>query len=443
MNIENLKTKYHDWSYLGSSAFNLKAKNYSASISAGWQSLKPFFAITDMIVYGFNTVTPPLTDLRLIQKIMDRRPAGYSYVDKTWLVIYTIEWADYLHRVLNVPTSNIWVLCDNQAREDVCLAKGYNVIMLSSISKLKKSEKIILDMTKRTWKKIMKNFDNMVGNPPFDYQGNSDFYIEFIKLANKIVKQGGYFDFVMPNRFLKPNSHAGQATNKVIEATYVMPNVNHYFDIGTEVGVLGGIVTDNPKFNVIPYDFDNGTVINRSLKDTTPLTNICLNSITIVDKVVGSSFAKMKSVAKEENLTNYVYIKRMMERYCPTKPKGGPHRFMTLINQVDNMFGSKVEFSSYDEAVVNEWFMSQSKLGRFLTYCYPAAFGYSTSSLVHTGDMPSLPVTKLSNGNLAIIKNSTQISVVLNDQFFYDLFDLTVEEVKYLEAALLPKKKGK
>jgi hypothetical protein len=131
------------------------------------------------------------------------------------------------------------------------------------------------------------------------------------------------------------------------------------------------------------------------------------------------------------------------ERWCPTKAIGGHHRFATLVNQVDDQFGSKVKFSSDEEATVNEWFMSQSKLGRFLTYCYPASFAFSTSSLVHTDDMPSLPVTVLADGTLVVTHNGNQIPVTLNDQFFYDLFNLTSDEVKYLEAKLLPKERSK
>jgi hypothetical protein len=444
MNIQHLKQKYSNWTYLTSQPFNTKAVRYQRVFGKKyWASLKKKYMLTDMIVYntkGDQHQTTP-TSLELIHKIMHYRPSDYTYVDKTWLVLYTVEWADYLHTVLNVPLDKIWVLCDSKEREDVCNFNGYNIISLFNVSERDSSGKFIIDRRVNTWEKNMKKFDNIVGNPPFDYEGNSNFYIEFIKLSQKIIKESGYFDFVIPNRFLKKNSNAGKAINKWLEATYVMPTVNHYFDIGTEVGVIGGIAADNPKFNIIPYDFDNGTILHRSLNDTTPLTGICTESVNIVDKVVKSSFGKMRSIGKDELVTNYVYIKRMMERYCPTKTKGGPHRFMTLINQVDKMFGSKVEFSSLEEATVNEWFMSQSKLGRFLTYSYPAAFGYSTSSLVHTGDMPSIPVTKLTNGDLVVTHKGSNLPVILNDNFFYDLFELTSDEVKYLEYKLLPKER--
>lgn len=441
MNIESLKQKYPDWTYLTSPDFNIKAVNYQQVLGKkSWARVKPKYIFTDMIVYhtdGHQHQKTP-TSLDLIHKIMSYRPNGYSYVDKTWLVLYTVELADYLHAVLNVPANNIWVLCDCKEREDVCKYHGYNIITLASVCRKNKRGKVKVDLRKSIWKNIMDKFDNVVGNPPFDYEGNPSFYIEFIKLSQKILKENGYFDFVMPNRFLKPNSNAGKAINKWLEATYVMPAVNHYFNIGTEVGVLGGISKKKPKFNVVPYDFDNGTVLYRSLNNTSPLVDVCLESVTIVDKVVSSSFPKMKDVPKDTNLNNYVYIKRMYERYCPTKSKGGTHRFMTLVNQVDDQYGSKVEFSSKDEAIINEWFMSQSKLGRFLTYCYPASFAFSTSSLVHTGDMPMLPITVTDAGPM-LKHNGAEILVSLNDKFFYELFQLNDDEVEYLETKLLPK----
>lgn len=455
MNIQILQEKYNaDWkTYLGSKEFTKKALKYKEVLGKSWSLLKPKYMFTDMIVYNIegHQHQKNATDLLLIAKVMSKRPAGYTYVDKTWLVLYTLEWADYLHTVLNVPVDNIWVLCECKEREDVCKLHGYNVIHLTSVSRRNKKGKPILDARTGTWKKIMKNFDNVVGNPPFAYDDNPNFYIEFIKISQKILKEGGYFDFVIPNRFLNPKTNAAKSLNKWLEATYVMPSVNHYFNIGTEVGVVGGIARAKPNFNVIPYDFDNGTVINRSLKNISPLVNVCPESISIVDKVVNTTFHKMKIVSKETLLDHYIYIKVMYERWSPLKSAGGPHRFSALINDVDDQVGHKVGFTSYEEANVNEWFMTQSKLGRFLTYSF-AAIGFSTSSLVHAGDMPSLPVTVIDNNDLVITHNGSQLSVVLCDQFFYNLFNLSSDERKYIEDKMLsldskkersPKKKAK
>jgi hypothetical protein len=95
--------------------------------------------------------------------------------------------------------------------------------------------------------------------------------------------------------------------------------------------------------------------------------------------------------------------------------------------------------------------MSESKLGRFISHSF-AAVSWSTSSLIHADGMPIIPVSKLDAGDLVVDKNGTKIPLVMTDQFLYDLFELSKEDIDHLEKKMISldekssrrtKKKGK
>jgi hypothetical protein len=227
--------------------------------------------------------------------------------------------------------------------------------------------------------------------------------------------------------------------------------VNHYFNIGTEVGVLSGVAKKEPKFNDIPFEFPDGSIQYCSLKNPSPVVDICPSSFSITDKIINSPFKRMKVVSKDTHLEHYVYIKVTYERWSPSKESGGPLRVQTMLNDVDDQTGHKVQFSSDEEAIVNKWFMSESKLGRFISHSF-AAVSWSTSSLIHADGMPIIPVSKLDAGDLVVDKNGTKIPLVMTDQFLYDLFELSKEDIDHLEKKMISldekssrrtKKKGK
>ena len=92
---------------------------------------------------------------------------------------------------------------------------------------------------------------------------------------------------------------------------------------------------------------------------------------------------------------------------------------VTMINSTDEKVGDIVPFENAELVDVNNWFLKESSLGRFLIHSF-ADFKYTGSSLVHNGFMPIIPE-----------------GTDKTDEAIYKLFNLTKEDIKYLEFQLV------
>ena len=284
-------------------------------------------------------------------------------------------------------------------------------------------------------------FDAIVGNPPYtknnedtvinSTKGSSikkkdkNFYVKFIKKSEELLKEGGRFDFIIPNRFLSPSSHAAKAMKKWLQADYVMPDLNSHFNVATDIGSIGGIKVKKPTYPTIPYELPTKQIINRSWATPCPTVKPNATSITINDKVLTSALPKM--VKDNSAKKPYVFVNISYKRYCPNKDSGGPLHFVTLVNKTDEHTGDRIPFATDAEAELNAWFLSYSKLGRFMTYCY-SSFTLISSSLIHQGFMPIIP----------LVDPATNTAIDIgNDAAIYKLFDITDNEIKYIENTLI------
>lgn len=264
---------------------------------------------------------------------------------------------------------------------------------------------------------LSKPFDVMVGNPPYNINGNKNFYVEFIKLAKDVLHEGGHFALVMPNRFLSPSSIAAKAFLSWLTVESVWPSLDKHFpNIDTSIGAVVGTKSRNVSDKNVPFIFEN-EVIQHSLKKPTPIVNPTPLTTSIVTKVCDSAFPKL-CVKNAASAKNYVFLEVAYERYRSTTDTGGEKTLVTHVNK-ESGIGNYLDFDTPDHAELNSWFLSRSKLGRFVVYCF-ANTTWATSSIVHHGFVPEIP------------KNTPA-----NDQALYALFNLTDDEIAVIEKVML------
>lgn len=260
-------------------------------------------------------------------------------------------------------------------------------------------------------------FDAVVGNPPYKLGHNSNFYVSFIEKTKEVLNDGGHFGFVIPNRFLNPASVASRKLRDWINITHVCPSVNKHFPgIATHIGVVQGIKTEKSQFTKIPFLYEDGTVLIRSLNEPTPITKPTVISTNIVSKVFTSTLDKMKTTSEKGN--NYVFVDVTYCRYRSTTPTGGEKTLVARVNQeVGN--GSYVNFESVTDADLNSWWLSRSKLGRYVIFCF-ANSSFANNSPLHNGFMPKIPA-----------------GTAKTDAAIYKLFNLTADEILEIEKIML------
>jgi len=112
------------------------------------------YAVTKFTVYDGDDVTPPYTPTALIKEITDKL-TDVDFSTAKFLVIYTVEWANYLHAIHGVPAENITLVGDSK-RLEVGQFAGYNTIMDSDFlsAEFNQNENM--------------KFDVVVGNPPYN-----------------------------------------------------------------------------------------------------------------------------------------------------------------------------------------------------------------------------------------------------------------------------------
>jgi len=254
-------------------------------------------------------------------------------------------------------------------------------------------------------------FDVYGINPPYNVDNNPNYYIKFIKIGKELLKEGGMMAFIVPNRFLDPESNAGKSIHDYLELIKVYPNVKHYFPtIGSNVAAFIGKKTSNPSKNDIEYLFteDNVTVTWNPEKPM-PIQSTNLKSAIIVNKIFNFEADKF-SPKDSTSIQNYVFAECNYGRYCHTKEKGGKKALLCHVNkEVGN--GKYFEMNTLEQAELNAWFLSKSLLGRFITYCF------ANSKQVSWRTVRRMP----------IISN-----IAMNDEALYSYFGITQEEQDHI-----------
>lgn len=176
-------------------------------------------------------------------------------------------------------------------------------------------------------------FDVYGINPPYNVDNNPNYYIKFIKIGKDLLKEGGMMAFIVPNRFLDPQSNAGKAVHEFLELEKVYPNVKHYFPtIGSNVAAFVGKKKINPEKKDIHYIFtEDNVTVTWNPSEPMPIQSTTLKSAIIVNKVFNFDCVKL-SPKEKVSTKNYVFAECNYGRYCHTKEKGGKKSLLSHVN---------------------------------------------------------------------------------------------------------------
>lgn len=159
------------------------------------------YIITKFTVYDNEEQTPPFTPTALIKEITDKLIGGIDFSTAKFLVIYTVEWANYLQAIHGVPAENITVVGDSK-RFEVSTYQGYNFITADDF--------LAEDFNKEDELK----FDVVIGNPPYQEtlsDGSrkdqaSNLWSKFWKKSLIQSKIRGIVSLITPTSWLSPSS---------------------------------------------------------------------------------------------------------------------------------------------------------------------------------------------------------------------------------------------
>jgi len=254
-------------------------------------------------------------------------------------------------------------------------------------------------------------FDVYGINPPYNVDNNPNYYIKFIKIGKEVLKEGGMMAFIVPNRFLDPDSNAGKSIHEYLELIKVYPNVKHYFPtIGSNVAAFIGKKTLNPSKNDIEYVFTEDNVkVTWNPEKPMPIQSTTLKSAIIVNKIFnynGENFSPKDTVSTKD----YVFAECNYGRYCHTKEKGGKKALLCHVNKEVGS-GKYFEMNSFEQAELNTWFLSKSLLGRFITYCF------ANSKQVSWRTVRRIPIIS---------------DIKMDDEPLYNYFGITQEEQDHI-----------
>jgi hypothetical protein len=106
-----------------------------------------------------------------------------------------------------------------------------------------------------------------------------------------------------------------------------------------------------------------------------------------------------------------MYIDSVWERFRESTPKGGEKTLICRVNET-NIHGTCWSMENEQQALDNSWFLSRSRLGRFVMYCF------ANAAQVNLGLIRHMP--KLNN-------------IEQTNEFVYNLFNITDEEIQHIE----------
>lgn len=214
-------------------------------------------------------------------------------------------------------------------------------------------------------------YDIIMGNPPFQKGRNLMFYVYFIDMANRFIKDNGYLLYVIPNKILIPNKPNVSIQNFNPLVIYHTVNSKYFPNIGTSIcAVICKKQTYTNKTKVI---FENGErQVDLDKPTPTQYNDIELKNTS--DKIFFGSGKEYLITTKEKPTENYFYISRVWKRYSPDKPEGGGSHVFQIIDAPSS--GADGRFVPIPKNIDKEtliWFLSRSEAMRFITKIYAGA----------------------------------------------------------------------
>lgn len=229
---------------------------------------------------------------------------------------------------------------------------------------------------------IWKDFDAVIGNPPYDLGKNHNFYIKFIDISYDFLKQEGILLFVIPNRFLLPKHSANNCLNSKFQFLDIYHTTKE-FNVSTDIGYFMALKNDKDKIDntSVKTVFKNDEIYYIDLNIPTPTKTNDYNYKTLSDKILLKTFPKINFLKandylkqKEEEKNLAIFVKRQWKRFSPNREKGGSHIFQ-IIEDYENELDMQKPDGSFIEITESTkdniiWYLSRSKIIRFITAIY-------------------------------------------------------------------------
>ncbi len=205
-------------------------------------------------------------------------------------------------------------------------------------------------------------FDLVIGNPPYQKGKNSNFYINFIDLSYKNLNYNGIMALIIPNRFLI-TEHKANISVKKFSNIFINHTTNFFPKISTKIGYII-CIKNNDK--IYKCKFDN-EILNINLEQSIPTNYNKIIYKNISDKILYKDLIKLNFENKKKGDYNF-FVKRQWKRFSKNKIRGGNHIFN--IEKTENVDGKFLNLDNKEKLDFYEWFLSRSKIIRFITKIY-------------------------------------------------------------------------
>lgn len=231
-----------------------------------------------------------------------------------------------------------------------------------------------LTPTKLKAKGFPEKYDIVMGNPPFQKGRNMMFYVYFIDLANKIIKDNGYLLYVIPNKILIPNK-ANEAI-KHFNPLFIYHTVNKDFLPTIISTTICAVICKKEAFDKeTMVEFDNGEMI-VDLETPTPTQYNDIKLKEISDKILFGKDKKYLTTSKEKPVKPHLYISRVWMRYSPDKPDGGGSHIFKISDAPGAGDDGSGKYITIPDGITKSllvWVLSRSEAMRFITKIYAGA----------------------------------------------------------------------
>ena len=228
---------------------------------------------------------------------------------------------------------------------------------------------VVGDALSTSWPR---RFDIVIGNPPFQKGHNSDHYVQFVERActSWLTSERGVLAFVIPNRFLLPEHRANTILRSHCNVDVVVHTVEG-MPVRTQIGIVRASKKNGVRNGALTACiFACGKIARVSLSLPTHTAVPNWDAKEISDKVFGSEHERLGFTSHAPPAgTKYAFVHRVWTRWSPAKPKGGPHVFHVDVDR-PGTDGRYLVVDDEKQAAAMVWYLSRSKLMRFLTSAY-------------------------------------------------------------------------
>lgn len=223
-----------------------------------------------------------------------------------------------------------------------------------------------------TWDSQMQ-FDVVIGNPPYQKNKYSDFYVCFMQRAAELLKDGGFFSMIAPAKGAQPLSRA-QKPLELLGWNRVEFGIESYFpNIGTVIANYVG--TKGKKSNSVTVEL-KGEQFEAPKGTVFPLDSHDRVAYSTIAKIFGAANKMPFLRQKTEPSGKYLYVSRLIGTWHPDKPKGGPYALKAFKNEApEQNDGGFLVFDTDAEVDHAAWVVTRSLVMRFaINQCGKAAF---------------------------------------------------------------------